>query len=323
VPGYTIDDRPDGVLKNKLGAATQNQLERLEAPLVAARYAELQFGHGPAGEFDAEHLKAIHHHLFQDVYEWAGHTRDERVTLSDKTIATEPLMRKQEGSNFLVGPSIPAALDHLATRVREADGLRGLSREDFAMRGADLMADLNAIHPFREGNGRTQRVFMEELAKQAGHTLDFSVVSRERMIQASIAANDRDDPAVMRRLFNEISDPQRAAALRQAIAALQEHGFSWNDRYLATIEPGHHVEIAMIGISRSGEHFMARNRSHILIGNTADLPRPVPERGATFTHVAGDHQHEQHQREAPREPPSVRQPQHDEDERDNGGNRRK
>jgi len=74
VPNYTYSGDPDSAVKNKLGAATHEELERLEAALVAARAYEIETGHGPSGNFDAEHLKALHRHLFQDVYEWAGHT---------------------------------------------------------------------------------------------------------------------------------------------------------------------------------------------------------------------------------------------------------
>jgi len=56
--------------------------------------------------------------------------------------------------------------------------------------------------------------------------------------------------------------------------------FPRNDRYLATVEPGHHVEVTMAGVA--GEHFMARAGAQILIGNTPDLPNPRPERGETF-----------------------------------------
>jgi cell filamentation protein len=210
VPNYTLDDYP-GVLKNKLGATSHEQLGRLEAPLVAMRYSELQYGYGPTGQFDRAHLKAIHRHLFQDVYEWAGHTRDERVCLADGSIATEPLFSKSGGA-FLHGREIPGALDQLAATIRDSNYLRGLSRGRFAERGADIMAEINRIHAFREGNGRTQRVFMEELAKQAGHSLDFTVVSQERMIQASIAANEHSDPAIMRRIFDEASSACRRVA---------------------------------------------------------------------------------------------------------------
>jgi cell filamentation protein len=255
VPGYTTGDRLDGCLKNKLGATSHDQLESFEGRFVAARYLEIAAGHGPKGQFDAAHLKAIHRQLFQDVYEWAGHSRDERVRLSDGTVATEPLLRKVDGSAFLDGPLIPPALEHVATTIRDADCLRGLSRAQFAAPAADIMAGINAIHAFREGNGRTQRVFMEELARQAGHALDFTVVSRERMAQASIAANDKSDPAMMRRMFDEITTPSRVQAVRQAIESLDRHGFPWNDRCVATMQPGHRVAVTMAGIA--GENFRA------------------------------------------------------------------
>ena len=140
---------------------------------------------------------------------------------------------------------------------------------------------INGAHPFREGNGRTQRVFVRELARQAGHELDFSVVTRERMIQASVAANEQGDSTMMRRMFNEISDPARVAALDKAINALNENRFPWNDSYVATAEPGYRVEATMAGVA--GEQFMARTATAILIGQTSDLPEPVPARGATFT----------------------------------------
>jgi cell filamentation protein len=292
-------------LKNKLGASTHEDLERLEAPFVAARYIEITLGFGPQGQFDTEHLKTIHKHLFQSVYEWAGHTRDERVRLPDGAVATEPVLRKDGGSEFHSGRAISLALDQLTTDLRKADYLRGLTREQFAERAADTMAELNAIHPFREGNGRTQRVFIEELAKAAGHPLDFTVVSRERMIQASIDANEKQDPKTMRRIFAEISDPARVGALREVIDFFdkQEPPFPWNDRYIATTEPGYKVTLTMAGIA--GEHFLARTSSEILVGRVSDLPAAEPKRGETFAIVptaenvkeSRQHQTERQQRE--------------------------
>lgn len=212
MPGYTL---PDGAtLKNRFGADNSSQLEEREVEAVRRRIVEIELEYRPTAKFDTERLKTIHQHLFQDVYEWAGHTRDERVALSDGTIASEPILRKPDGQPFLIGPAIPAALDDIATKLREADNLRGLSRQEFTDRAVDIMAELNAAHPFREGNGRTQRVFMRELAKEAGHDLDFSIVSRERMIQASIAAYERGDTSIMRRMFDEITDPARCLVTR-------------------------------------------------------------------------------------------------------------
>jgi len=229
------------------------------------------------GNFDAGHLKAIHQHLFQDVFEWAGRTRDEKVTLSDGTVATEPLLRKVDGNLFMVAPMIPTELHALAGKLKAAAYLNGLVREEFAERAAKIIIDLNAVHPFRDGNGRTQRVFIRQLAEQAGHELDFSVVSRARMIQASVAANDHDDNSLMRRMFAEISNPARTAALLPAIEFLESNGFDWNDHYLSTAEPGQSVEVTFAG--PAGQHFMARTGSGILIGQAYDLPHATAPAG--------------------------------------------
>jgi cell filamentation protein len=159
------------------------------------------------------------------------------VTLSDGTVATEPLLRKIDGNLFMVAPMIPEALDAIGEKLRAAAHLKALPREEFAERAADIMIDINAIHPFRDGNGRTQRVFIRQLAEQAGHELDFSVVSRARMIQASVAANDHGDNSFMRRMFVEISNTARVAALLPAIEFLDSQRFPWNDHTFARQSP--------------------------------------------------------------------------------------
>jgi cell filamentation protein len=281
VPGYTYPGTD--ILKNKFGATTHDELQELEADYVAARYAEIQAGYGPPPQFDAEHLKALHRHLFQDVYEWAGHTRDEQVPLRDGSIATQPSLKREGSREFTEGLHIASALDTIAGELRAANYLGGLSRDEFAARAAELLAALNSVHPFREGNGRTQQAFVEQLAQAAGHDLDFAVISKERMIVASIAAHEQNDLGPMRRLFADASDPARQEALRAAIDAFDRQQFPWNDRYIATAEPGHPVELTMAGVA--GAHFMARTESQILIGHVVDLPEPRPERGQAFTLV--------------------------------------
>ena len=268
MPHYTLTDGE--TLKNKLGAHSHNELEAREVDFVQAREAEHTLQQIIERTFDAGHLKAIHRHLFQDVYEWAGRTRDEKVRLSDGTIATEPLLYRPGGKPFLVGAQIREGLDQIGDTLRNADYLRGLPRSEFAFRAASILAGINTIHPFRDGNGRTQRLFLRELAAEAGHTLDFRVVSREGMIQASIAAHENDDIRSMHRMLDEISNPNRIAALSTAIAFLAGMNFPWNDHYFATMEAGHAAEVTIAGIS--GQHFMARTGSAILIGQRSDLP---------------------------------------------------
>jgi cell filamentation protein len=216
VPQYTL---PDGeTVKNKLGATSHSELEAIAVDFVKARQIEHALDPRIARTFDAAHLKAIHRQLFQDVYDWAGHTRDEQVRLPDGTVASEPLLYRPGSKPFAVGSQVSDGLDALAAKLKEADYLRGLPRGEFAARAASVLADVNQIHAFREGNGRTQRIFMQELAENAGHSFDFRVVSRERMVQASIAAHEDRDIGPMRRMLDEISNPHRLAALTPAIA---------------------------------------------------------------------------------------------------------
>jgi len=274
MPNYTL---PDGfTVKNKLGAYSHDELEKLEGNFVFFRIAELTAGKGPTGQFDAAHLKAIHGHIFQDVCEWAGHTRDEKIRLSDGTIASEPQLMKIGGRPFIPGSEINHALDRFSEAIRHDYHLRGLPRLEFASRAADLLVTLNEIHPFREGNGRTQRLFLKELAEGAGHMLDFSVVTKERMIQASIAAHEQGDNGM----------PHRVAALRPALEAMTRHNFPWNENYVATMEPGHSVPAMMAGVA--GDHFMARSAHAVLIGQGHDLPSPIPRLGQEFQATASD-----------------------------------
>jgi cell filamentation protein len=283
VPGYTL---PDGeTLKNRLNAVTSSDLARLEAPLVAAAEVELLMGGGPTGQLDEGYLRALHRHLFTDVYEWAGRTRDELVLLSDGSIATEPLMKRKGQMSFLPGPLIPNALDALFDQLENNGFLCNLSRVAFAEQAADFMLQLNAIHPFREGNGRTQRAFLRELSRRAGYRLEFDVISRERMIVASIEGNENNNPGPMRRMFVEITDPIRVAALRQAQQFLESQEFDWNDRYMATTEPGQQYDA--IFVSAAGSSFMFRDTERILIGWTRDLPTPTPRGHDHLTFLAG------------------------------------
>jgi len=199
---------------------------------------------------------------------------------ADGTVATEPSLRKIDGEPFLAGLLIPQALDRMAASLHVTNYLRGLQREECVTRSADILLAINGAHPFREGNGRTQRAFVRELAKQADHNLDFSVVTRERMIRASLAGNEQNNSSMTRRMFNEISHPARVATLTRAIEVLDHHGFAWNDSYVATAEPGHAVEVVLAGVA--GDQFMARTATEILIGQVSDLPEPRLQRGDTF-----------------------------------------
>ena len=146
-------------------------LKRVEATFTALRLAELA-EHPISGAFDADHLKAIHHHIFQDVYAWAGEFRQVDISKDASRFAHFAFLENQAKLLF----------DHLAHERH----LRDLPPDQFATRGAYYFGELNALHPFREGNGRTQRAFLSDLARQAGYRLEWSRVTIERMTIASV-----------------------------------------------------------------------------------------------------------------------------------------
>lgn len=166
------------VLRNLKDIRDRTALDTYEANATWARLIQIQ-GSPPSGRCDVAHLKAIHHRIFQDVYAWAGSFRT--VDMS-------------KGGSFFARPDfIATSLDELLRRLYREDGLREPAR--FMERAGYYLAELNAIHPFREGNGRTQREFLRRIALQAGHSLDWRKVSRQQMIDASRESFSSGQPA--------------------------------------------------------------------------------------------------------------------------------
>ncbi len=251
-----------GVLKNRFGLRDPETLARAEADYTKSRLFELRRGDGPEGRFDGDHLRALHRHIFGDVYAWAGKTRGD---ISE----SPPLLIKGE-TVFTVSAQVHVQLDQTLEPITDV-GLAGTTRAEFAERAADLLADLNTIHPFREGNGRTQRAFLSELARDAGHRLDWDVVSQERMISISIDGSRGERDAV-RRLMTEITDPARVEALRGAIRYLESEGVNWNERYLATATPGVEYQ-GIVAASGSRHTILFSSDQQVIVAQTRDLPR--------------------------------------------------
>jgi len=163
---------PDSnVLRNKLDIRDYDILQEAEKQLVQDRGLEGM----PTGNFDLAHLQAIHKHLFQDVYEWAGEIRKTDI---HKTHWFMPYGRIEMGMN------------DVHKRLSGQNFLRGLSANKFAQEAAEYIGDVNRIHPFREGNGRTQFQYLQQLGQQAGHSIDLTRFDRESWIKASIESHD-------------------------------------------------------------------------------------------------------------------------------------
>lgn len=180
-------DLRTGVLRNRLGLTDPVALAAAEADFTAARLAGLELRPVPGG-YDLAHLQAFHWHVLADVYPWAGQLR---------TVAL--------GKGRLFCP--PAELEDRAAALFDAlarDGhLRGRARADFVAGLAGLLAGINELHPFREGNGRAQRAFLAQLARDAGHRIRWAALDRGENVRASVAAH-AGDPEPLRRMLDRL-----------------------------------------------------------------------------------------------------------------------
>lgn len=120
------------------------------------------------------------------------------------------------GTAFLHGSRIDMGLDEALKPIRDPDVLRNSTPEQFAERAGQVMAELNYVHPFREGNGRAQEVFIAELGRHYGHEVDFTVITKPRIVEASIETTNDPSSAVMKHLLEDAVDPNRLEALRAA-----------------------------------------------------------------------------------------------------------
>jgi len=159
------------ILRNLLGLRTQSELDRAERLLVQLRIEEGT----PLGEFDLKHLQAIHRHLFQDLYDWAGEVRQVEIS--------------KGGSQFQFRQFISTGVADIHKRLVAARFLKGLSSDQFAEKAGEIIGDVNYVHPFREGNGRTQLEYLRQLADFAGHNFSAVTFDPVQWHQASRAAH--------------------------------------------------------------------------------------------------------------------------------------
>ncbi len=185
-------------LINKLGIRDEALLARTESAYVLARASYLEL-HPLPGKFDLAHYQSIHRFLFSDLYEWAGELC--KVDLSKK------------GTAFVQAAEIEQCADAYFSRASQID-FSVLSKEQAAVELADLYSTLNMIHPFREGNGRTQRIYFRQWAGRLGFDIDFSKVDADRFMVATIhAAQGVMDDLV--ELFSELIQPEQGMNMEQ------------------------------------------------------------------------------------------------------------
>jgi cell filamentation protein len=182
------------ILRNLADIHDENGLNKFESDHFFARLLDLQ--ESPiSGSFDSEHLRQIHHFLFQDVYAWAGEFR------------TVPIAK---GDSFFARPEhIGSELQKLFHRLAAEQCLRGNDSKVFCQRAAYYLGEINALHPFREGNGRAQREFIRELALEAGFEVSWDLVTKDEMFAASVASFHQGNSAAFAMILDKIIRPVR------------------------------------------------------------------------------------------------------------------
>ena len=156
---------------NLLDIRDPNTLSEAEAEFTAQRYRSYTPKDLEPSDFNLEHLQFLHHHLFQDVYTWAGEVRDVDISKGNTRFCTCARIEPEAVKLFNDVSKL--------TDVNSKDGL--------IEQVADLFCELNLLHPFREGHGRVQRFFFEELIFTLGYGVKWPNISQEEWISANVA----------------------------------------------------------------------------------------------------------------------------------------
>ena len=166
------------VLRNKAEITNAEDLDAYEGELSTLRSIEI-LENPIAGQFDLAHLQRIHLALFQDVYEWAGKIRTVDISRGN--------------SRFANVRFIESAASDIFNKLARENWLRGLDADTLSKRLAHYLSEINALHPFREGNGRVQRIFISQLSQSAGYQLDYSDLEQEQIYRAMELAFNGDE----------------------------------------------------------------------------------------------------------------------------------
>lgn len=177
--GYSLDPvladcYPDtAVLINKFDIKDEEKLSAIESVITTTRYAEW-ISNPLCNTFDFEHYKSIHRYLFSDLYEWAGKVRTVNIG--------------KMGTHFTCAEQIDAHAELIFKRLIENRCFKDLQHDAFVENIIDFYCSTNALHPFREGNGRTQRAFITQLINNAGYSISFTDIDTDLLMIATVQA---------------------------------------------------------------------------------------------------------------------------------------
>lgn len=175
--GYSLDPLSDGcyegtsVLINKFDIRDGKKLDRLEQGITSALITKAML-EIPFQNVDFEFYKKLHRYVFGDLYDWAGEVR--KVDISKKGTAFCPYLEIENEAT------------RIFSKLRKSDYFVKLNHSSFVDEFTELYCDLNFLHPFREGNGRIQRLFLSMLVSNYGKQINFSKIDKDLFMIATI-----------------------------------------------------------------------------------------------------------------------------------------
>lgn len=162
--------RDSDVLCNVLNIEDSTELEEAEKTLTALAALQIELKPPP---YDLDYLKTIHQHLFADLHEWAGELRT--IDLSKGT------------TRFCNCDRINPEAGKIFKALKKADYYINHKRNNLVAATAELYIELNMVHPFREGNGRAQRILFEHIIINCGFEFDLEGITQREWVGANIA----------------------------------------------------------------------------------------------------------------------------------------
>jgi cell filamentation protein len=177
------------VLRNKAELTDANELDTYEGELSTLRSLEI-LEKPIEGQFDLAHLQKIHLALFQDIYDWAGEIRTVDISRGN--------------SRFANVRFIESAAHEIFNRLARENWLKYLDPNALSERLAHYLSEINALHPFREGNGRAQRIFISQLSQAAGYQLDYSDLQQKQIYQGMELAFNGDESVLAKLILERL-----------------------------------------------------------------------------------------------------------------------
>lgn len=202
--------QPGGdVLRNKLGLQDSTKLRSAEYRLRAVRQGELDRGEVEIPRtFDKAHVQAIHGHLLQDVYDWAGEFRNVGIS--------------KNGQGFVPYKELDELVDKIGDKLIKNQDWSSMSRQEFVENIAKVYCFQNIAHPFREGNGAAGKVYLAHVAELSPYKLDFDKVDKWEWNQAANDSYPKDpekdppDPSKLYAVFDKMTVEREPAAAADA-----------------------------------------------------------------------------------------------------------